>query len=69
MREKFNSLTNTARWILIIAAAIVVAVIIWNVLAFAFALVFKIVEFAILLGILYVVFLVARSAMRNRTSS
>lgn len=69
MHEKLESLTNTARWIFIIAAAIIVAVIIWHVIAFVTAIAFKIVEIAVLAGILYVVFLIARSALRNRTSS
>lgn len=68
MKQKFNDITSTVRWILIIAAAIVVAVILWNVIAFAVSIAFKVVEIAVLAAILYVVYLVARSAWKNRTT-
>jgi hypothetical protein len=56
---------NIIRPILIVAGAIVAAAILWTVITFVTALLFKLVTFAILIGILYVVFLVARSALRK----
>jgi hypothetical protein len=68
VKQKFNDITHTVRWILIIAAAIVVAWILWTVVTFALSIAFKVVEIAVLAAILYVVYLVVRSAMRNRTT-
>ena len=68
MKNKFNEVTNTVRWILIIAAAIIVAWVLWTVITFTLSIAFKIVEIAVLAAILYVVFLVVRSALRNRTT-
>lgn len=53
------------RPILIVAGAIVAAIILWTVVTFVTALLFKLVTFAVFIGILYVVFLVARSALRR----
>jgi hypothetical protein len=68
MKQKFNNLAGTAKWILIVAAAIVVAIILWNVITFAVSIAFKVVEIAVLAAILYAVFLIVRSALRNRTT-
>lgn len=60
---------NTVRLVLIVAAAIVVAIVAWQILAFVTAIVFKIVSLAILVGLIYIVFLIARSAMRKRETA
>jgi hypothetical protein len=56
---------GTLRTILTIAGAIVAAVILFSIVSFVTALLFKIVTFAVFLALLYVVFLVARSALRK----
>ena len=68
MKQKFNDLTNTVKWILIIAAAIVVAWILFNIIHTIISIAFTVFTVAAFAAILYVVFLVVRSAMRNRTT-
>ncbi|MGH2442794.1 MAG: hypothetical protein ACRDFX_06485 [Chloroflexota bacterium] len=66
MKEKIDSLKHTIKVILIIAAAIVAAILIWQIVAFVTSITIHIIEFVILAIVVYAVFLVARSALRGK---
>lgn len=68
MKQKFNDITSTVRWILIIAAAIVVAWILLNVIHAIVSIAFTLISVLVFAAILYIVYLIARSAWRNRTT-
>jgi len=68
VKQKFNDVTNTVRWILIIAAALVVVWILVNVIHAIVSIAFTLISVLVFAAILYIVFLVVRSAMRNRTT-
>ena len=55
------------RTVLVVAAAIVLAILALNVIAFVTGLIMKVVMLALFVAAIYVVFLVARSALRGRT--
>lgn len=69
MQAQLARLGSTAKTILIVAAAILVALIVWNIIAFVTSIVFTIVKFAILAAVLYLIFLIARSSIRTRRSA
>lgn len=69
MDKKLAELGHTVRVIALIVGAIVVALLAWSLVAFLTGIIFQIIKFALLLAVLYVVFLFARSALRGRTSS
>ena len=54
------------RWILILAAAFVVAAIVLKVLAIIGAIIFNLVELLVLAAVVWVIFLLARSAWNRR---
>jgi hypothetical protein len=68
VKQKFNDITSTVRWILIIAAAIVVAWILLNVIHAIVSIAFTLISVLVFAAILYIVYLIARSAWRNRTT-
>jgi hypothetical protein len=68
VKNKFNDITSTVRWILIIAAAIVVAWILLNVIHAIVSIAFTLISVLVFAAILYIVYLIARSAWRNRTT-
>ena len=57
---------NTLRMIMVIALAIVLAAVAIKILAIVTAIIFKLVTLALFVGVLYVLFLIARSALRDR---
>ncbi len=64
-----TTMNHTLRLIAIVAAAIVMAVIALKILAVVTFLLWKLVTLVFFLGLLYVLFLVARSAVRKRTTA
>lgn len=68
MQDKLKELTHTARTILIIAAAIVVAILLWKIIAFTLGIIATIIEIAALAAVLYVIFLIARSSLSKRNT-
>jgi hypothetical protein len=66
----FDNLKRDVRLVFIIALAIVAAVVLWQVVTFVTAVLFKLVLVAILAAIVYVGFLLLRSSLRgNRKGS
>ena len=59
---------STVKTILILAAAIIVAFLLWKVIAFAISTFVTLVTILAIAGILYVAFVVVRSTMRHKDS-
>lgn len=61
-----HALKNDLRWVAILALAIAGAIVIWKVVAFVTAIVASLIMVGVVLAVLYVVFLMARSRLRHR---
>jgi hypothetical protein len=69
MHERIHNLTHAAKLILLIAAGVLVAFLIWRIVAFVTQILFTVVELAILAAVLYVIFLIVRSAWGRQSST
>ena len=69
MQQRIQDLTHTAKMILLIAAGILAAFLIWQIVTFVTHILFTIIELVILAAVVYVIFLVVRSRWGKQSSA
>lgn len=68
MQQRIQDLTHTAKMILLIAAGILAAFLIWQIVTFVTHILFTIIELVILAAVVYVIFLVVKSRWGKQSS-